>query len=238
MRGVNDLLRQPLLLPVLFTVYFTLFAMINDLIARYKLRDYHLMVLAFFFGSFYQFFASGAALLPPLFLGVNWQSIIFVVVVWWGGAQSVLTFYVANRVAPRNWNQRLSKKGWAGALVLNALMMVVFQRSGAIPRVDAQQIIVLVAIMTFAAIVFGLILHSREKRAVPAESHRSIVLDALAAITVGVFLVCALFLTFDSTVLTTSHVNATAVFVVTRWTLILVFALLVYRLVSRRSISV
>jgi hypothetical protein len=237
LRGVNHLLAQPLLLPVLFTVYFTLFTMLNDLIARFKLRDYHLMVLAFFFGTFYQFFASGAALLPPLFLGVNWNSILFVVVVWWGIVQSIITFYIANRVAPRDWNHRLSKAGWLIALGLNGLMILVFQRSPAVPKADAQQVAVLVVLMAAAAAVFRLLLPNVKKRAATVEFHWSRTLDALSAITILVFSVCA-FLTFDPTVLTTSQVNATAVWIVTRWTLTLAAAVLIYRLVSKRAIPV
>ena len=32
--------------------------------------------------------------------GIN--TLLSVVVVWWGGLQSVMTFYVANRIAPRD----------------------------------------------------------------------------------------------------------------------------------------
>lgn len=212
--------------------------MLNDLISRFKLRDYHLMVLAFFFGTFYQFFASGAALLPPLFLGVNWQSILFVVIVWWGVTQSVMTFYIANRVAPRDWNWRLPKSGWRVALALNALMMLVFQSSPAVPQANKQQGLVLIVIMAAAAILFKTLIPDAKKREIPTDFHPSRALDALSTTTIAVFLVCAAFLTFDPAVLTTSLVNVTATRIVISWTIILALAALAYRLFSRRSISV
>jgi hypothetical protein len=164
LRGVNHLIEQPLLLPILFTIYFTLFTMLNDLISRFNLKDTHLMVLAFFFGSFYQFFASGAAVLNAQVLGVNFGSILFVVIVWWGAIQSILTYYLANRVAPRNWSWRLPKAGWAAALILNGLMIVILQLSPATPVVQWSQFLVMALIMAVAGAVFITVIPKKEAR--------------------------------------------------------------------------
>lgn len=77
MRGVNNLLTQPILPFILFTVHFSLYTMLGDLILRFRLRDYNLMVVVFFFSTAYQFLVSGSALLQPWVLGVNWANLFF-----------------------------------------------------------------------------------------------------------------------------------------------------------------
>lgn len=239
MRGINNLLVQPLLPIVLVTVYFTLFTMLEDLIVRFRLRDYHLMVAALFFGTAYQFLVSGTAILPPMMLGVNWGHLLFVVVIWWGILQSIMTFYIANRLAPRDWNHRkLSKVGWATALFFNGLMVLLFQLSRAIPRATISQIIIMGIIMTSSALVFRRTLPSENEHASPISFNQSVLLDILSALTMVIFFICAVFLTFDPIKAYTSNVNATSTAIVVRWTTILALIVLVYRFYSKRPISV
>lgn len=239
MRGVNNLSVQRALPLILFTAYFTLYTMLEDLIVRFRLKDYHLMVAAFFFGTAYQFLISGAAILPPTRLGVNWTSLLFVVIVWWGVLQSIITFYVANRLAPRDWNHRkLSKIGWATALVLNGLVILLFQLSGAIPKATASQLVVMVIIMCISVLIFRRIIPGENERPSLTHFNRSILLDFLSALTVAIFFICAVFLTFDPVKVNTSNVNATATMIVVRWTISLAVILLVYRLYSKRPIPV
>ena len=238
MRGVNNLLVQPVLPLVLFTVYFTLYAMLNDLIARFRLRDFHLLVAAFFFGTLYQFLVSGSAILLSSVLGVNWTSLLFVVVVWWGLLQSVLTFYIANRVAPRDWNHRLSRIGWAVMLLLNGSMVLLFQRSGVIPRATATQLIIMAVIVCASALMFHRTLQRGGQRSFPLQFSRSVPLDFLCIMTVVIFAFCAVFLMFDPIKAKTSNVNATSTVIVVGWTMLLSSIALVYRLYSRKPISV
>ncbi|MEM3641898.1 MAG: hypothetical protein QXH37_08270 [Candidatus Bathyarchaeia archaeon] len=238
MRGVNNFLVQPVLPFILFTIYFTLYTMLDDMIARYRLRDIHLMVIAFFHGTAYQFLVSGTALLPPLILGVNWLNLLFVIMVWWGVLQSVVTFYIANRIAPRDWTHKLSKKGWVVALSLNALMILMFQSSGVIPKVNIVQIFWMVVIMTGSAAMLKAMISKAKGRDHHMLFNRSLVLDVLCILTASIFLFCAFFLTFDPIKINTSNVNATSTAIVVRWSIILALALLGYRLLSKKSISV
>ena len=237
MRGVNNLPRQPILPFILFGTYFSLFTMINDLIARLRLKDYHLIALAFFFGTAYQFLVSGAALLQPEALGVNWTSMLFVIVVWWGIVQSMVTFYFATRLAPRDWNRRLSRTGWIIALAINGFMISLFQRSTAIPKANSLQVAVMLVIMAIAAALFRTLLPKN-----PQDSSsvfvRSRLMDTVSALTVAVFFFSATFLTFDPIRAKTSNVNATATVVVTAWTIILALIVVGYRLSVKRSIAV
>lgn len=213
MRGFNNLSVQPLLPFVLFTFYFSLYAMLEDLIVKYRLKDYHLIMAAFFFGTAYQFLVSGSALLHPSFLGVDWTNLVFVVVVWWGNLQSIVTFYFANRIAPRDWNHLLSKKGWVAALIINCLMIMLFQLSGAIPKPTIPQLTIMLLVMAFAAVLFTTALPKSISNS-SQTFNRSRFMDFFAASTVGIFLFCAMFLTFDPVRAKTSNVNATATAVV------------------------
>ncbi|MBX5320920.1 MAG: hypothetical protein QHH12_05315 [Candidatus Bathyarchaeota archaeon] len=237
MRGVNNLAVQPLLPFVLFAVYFSLYTMLEDLIAKYRLKDYHLLMAAFFFGTAYQFLVSGSALLQPSFLDVDWTSLLFVVVVWWGNLQSIVTFYFANRIAPRDWNHRLSKKGWATALAVNCLMVLLFQLSGAIPKPTIPQLTIMLSIMALATVLFKAALPKGFPNSSPAFQHSRFI-DFFAASTVGIFLFCATFLTFAPVKAKTSNVNATATAIVTIWTIILASAVLAYRTCTKRPIPV
>ena len=59
-RGVNNIIQVPLLFVALFILYMTLFTILDDLIVEFRLRDYHLVIAAFFYGTIYEFLASGA----------------------------------------------------------------------------------------------------------------------------------------------------------------------------------
>lgn len=237
MRGVNNLVVQPLLPFVLFAVYFSLYMMLEDLIAKYRLKDYHLLIAAFFFGTAYQFLVSGSALLQPSFLGIDWKNLLFVVAVWWGNLQSIVTFYFANRIAPRDWNHRLPRKGWAAALAVNCLMVLLFQLSGKIPKLTIPQLTIMLLIMALAAALFKAAL---PKSIIDSSQafQSSRFMDFLGASTVGIFLFCATVLTFDPVRAKTSNVNATATAAVTIWTIILALAVFIYRICTKRPIPV
>ena len=236
MRGVNNLLVQPVLPFILFTAYFTYFTMLEDLIVRYRLKDYPLIVVSFFFGTVYVCLVSGAAFTPPLVLGVNWPSLLFVNLVWWGALQAVLTFYIANRVAQRDWNHpRFSKKGWALTLLLNGAVVVLFQLSGYVPKGTVAGMVSMVIVLIATLIIFWRILPKDER--VYVEFERSRLMDYLSVITVAVFVV-SMFLVFDPTRLVASNVNLTAVRIVTVWTAILAVIMLAYRLYSKKEIPV
>jgi hypothetical protein len=63
-------------------------------------------------------------------------------------------------------------------------------------------------------------------------------MDVVCGLTVVIFFMSAVFLTFDPMHLKTSNVNATASAVVTLWTIILALAMVFYRLATKRSIAV
>lgn len=150
-----------------------------------------------------------------------------------------MTFYIANRLAPRDWNHPLlSKKGWGVMLFLNWLVIVLFQLSGVIPKATLQGVIMMILILIVTAVIFWRILPGKDERSSYREFEKSRVMDYLSAITVIIFLVCAVFLIFDSTRLGASNVNLLSTQIVMVWTTIIAVIILVYRLYSKRSIPV
>lgn len=137
MRGINDLLTHPVPLLFLFGVYFSYFTMLEDLIARYRLKDYHLVGIGFLFGLISGLMLPSGIFTPPLFLGVNWINLLFINIAWWGILQGILTFYIANRIAPRDWNHRLlSKTEWCiSLLVLLSILLLFRLKAVNVPRV-------------------------------------------------------------------------------------------------------
>lgn len=239
MRGINNLRVQPFLPLVLFATYFTLFTMLEDLIVKYRLKDYHLVVAAFSYGIVYQCFVSGAAFIPPLIFGINLSGVLFVILVWWGAIQNVMTFYLANRLAPRDWNhQRLSKIGWATMLLLNGFMILIFQLFGGVPRGSLRGMVLMTLILAGGVIAFWKILPSKKERSLTPEFRYGKLMDYLSVLTVVIFVVCAVFLIFDPTKHGASRVNWTSTRIVVGWTIVLAVMMLSYRLHSGKPISV
>lgn len=237
MRGVNHLAERPFFVVVLLGAYFTIFTMEEDLIRRFRLRDYHLVVLAFTYGMVYQCLVSGTAFQRPELLGIRWSHSLFVLLVWWGGIQSVLTFYLATRVCPRQWNEPpMSRRGWVIAAGVNLVVIALFQVSGQIPHGTLAGYAAMAAVALGAGVFFWRLASTGNRP--PGAVRPLFALDVLAAATLLVFAVCAVFLTSDPTRIGTSLVNETAVRMVVRWSLVAGVVLVGTRVVSKRSIPV
>lgn len=238
MRGVNDLPVRPALPLFLFLWYFPYFVLLDDLVARHRLRDFHLVVAAFFFGSAFALLTPFEASDPAGFLGVDWRDFLFVNLAWWGAIQGVMTFYIANRLAPRDWQRPLLPWGARAGFVLWLLVVVLlFQRfTPGLPQWSETGAATVAALAAASALLLWRLLPKRSSP--PPPSGRDRVMDALASISVALCVFSALFLTSDPTMVGVTPVNQTAVRVVVTWTLIAVLVMLVHRLRSKRPIPV
>ncbi len=238
MRGVNHLVAQPLLLPLLIYTYFTYYVLLDDLILRYRLKDYQAVVVSFFLGTIYQCYVSGDAFIKPNFLGINLGRLLFVTLVWWGVIQTIMTMYLANRLAPRRWDRKpLSLQAWITVLLLNAFAVIIFQNSG-IPKGTLLGKLTMIAILILTVRVFFRLLPPAEQGTRPPEFRPDVFIDVLVAFTVAVFILSSIVLAREPVVLGASRVNAPAVKAILLWTSIMSITILVYRLVTRRAISV
>jgi hypothetical protein len=188
-RGIGTLFSDPLLLPTLFVLYFSLFTMVEDLIVRYRLRDYHFLVIVFFYGTIYEFFASGSAFFRPGFLGIDWATLIFVNIVVWASVRGVLTFYLATRVYPRGpRTPLLGERGWLLALVVNVVALALVHADGHVPAPGPVPLFVLVGILIISSVVFRSQAGRTGWRSAFVPFRRSTVLDLFCLITIVIFL--------------------------------------------------
>lgn len=237
LRGVNHLLERPVFPLFLIAAYASLFAMEEDLIRRYRLRDYHLVALAFTYGMVYQCLVSGTAFQHPTLFGIRWSHSLFVILIWWGGIQSVLTFYLANRIRPRNYDSSpMHRKGWLLALGTNGIVIGLFQASGKIPHGTPAGYATMLIVAAIAAVTFALLARGVAPPRQPFRRH--LFIDLIVASTVVVFVICALIFTRDPTTIGTSDVNWLATRIIVVWTILAVAAALGYRLKTGRAIPV
>lgn len=235
-RGLSNVQAQPVLPFLLFFIYFTLFIMLEDLIVRYKLRDYHLMILAFFYGTIYCAYTSGLAFINQSFIGIAWVPLLLVNVVWWGSLQAVLTFYLANLISPRNWNHpRLSTNGWISCLVVNILTVLIFQVSGKVPIATLPQNIVVFILLAINMLLFILSIHYNQ---VSTTFITNKVISFISVGSVFVFLFSVFFLIHDPILSNTSNVNATSLKFISIYSVIVFIVLLITRIVNKKEISV
>ncbi len=236
LRGINNLFVQPLLPLVLFITYFSLFTMVEDLIVRFKLKDYQLMILSFFYGTLYLAYISGLVFIKPYFFGIDIINLIFVNVVWWGALQAVLTFYLANLFFPRNWNHtKLSLKGWLLSLGLNGLAIFIFQKSGFIPSGTPLGNITVFIILFISLGIFIVSLRNKNQQTIFKKSN---FLNKLSFVTIALFLFSAIFLTKDPVLSNTSNINAFSLKIIGVYTLIIAIVLYFYKRKIKTEISV
>lgn len=236
MRGLNDIPVHPFIPPFLFLTYFTYFTMLDDLTLRFRLRDGQLMTASFIYGTMGTCLFSGRAFTPPLILGVNWGALLFINLVWWGAVQAVLTFYLAGRLFPREWDARpLPLWGWGVLLPVQGLVVLVFQSVPAIPKGTPIGYTMMLLIMAGGG--FALWRSIQAPRDVPPHERHAF-LDGLSIATLGIFLFSAVILTSDPAEFDGTFVNQTARLVVMVWSAIVAGLLLIHRMVARRPIPV
>ncbi len=236
LRGVNNLRVQPYLPFILFPIYFTLFTMVEDLIVRFKLKDYHVLILSFFYGTIYITWISGIVFVPPLFLGIKWSALFFINIAWWGFLQAILTFYLANALGRRDWNHpRLSRLGWVVCIGVQLVAIRLFQGSGVIPHgTPLGKFMILIVLL----ISFTVFLKSLSGKREITEFRKSKFLNMLCFATICLFIFSAIILTGDPVRSDTSNINATSLKLISWWTVIVSLALIGERYVSKKEISV
>lgn len=241
MRGVNNLVVRPMLPIFLFLVYFPYFTLLEDLIVKHHLKDYNVLIAGFLFGTIFTVFVPAAQFVEPQAFGVNWAALIFVNFFWWGMTQGVLTFYIATRLFPRNWNHKTLSKIQRVILLLTLIFVGFLFRIGIqinvsqAPQIRPEAYIVIAIISISTAIIFR---KTFPKQTSAKTQRKEKLIDIIGALTVVIFAFCALFLTQDPTQINVHSVNATAVRVVTTWTIICTLIMIGYRTFKRRSIPV
>jgi len=132
----------------------------------------------------------------------------------------------------------LSKRMWVALLSLNISMILLFQLSGRIPRGTVIGVVMMLLVFLLSVALFlKIIPRSQERQTVP-EFKRIRVMNYLTGLSVLIFIICAVFLTFDPTQYVASNVNRTATSVVVSWSILSALIMLGYRLHSKKPIPV
>lgn len=102
--------------------------MVEDLILRYHLKDYQILMIGFVFGVYTEIFITGSIFGSGYFFGIDVFYFFLATIVWWGIIQGILTFYFANRyIAVRDWSEGKSGKiGWVLAFSFQLFMLLGF----------------------------------------------------------------------------------------------------------------
>jgi hypothetical protein len=242
MRGLGGFFK-PLLFPlILFGFYFTLYSMLEDLIVRFKIKNYQLIAAAFLYGTFPLAFATGALFIKPQFLGINWGALFYVGFLWWGILQAIFTFYFANRIVKRDWDHhKMGSWGWFLAIFYNVAVLTWFKIVNA-RLVPVQPIgyLIFVLIALSTSLFLGQDL-KRNKDRNSWQFEPSAVMDFL---TFGFFLLFLFLGTYFAGGQVAdpraggSLVNLTAVKIVHLWTLLSVGVFLIFRLRRGKEITI
>lgn len=237
LRGLNNLRVLPILPFILVLFYFTYYTILEDLIVRYRFKDYNLLLLTFIFGLVYGMFISGDVFFNPQILGVNFTNMLYGNFIWGGLVQGVMTFYIANRLSPRDWNhKRLTKTGWIVLVTLNIFVILLFQLSGKISKGTIMGFLTISMLIALFSVMFWKTF-SNKSRNEPLIL-KSMFFDVMSTATVAVFLMCATVFTYDPIMVGASMVNATSLKVILAWTTILAICTIAHRLATKKPIPI
>ncbi|MEM2910964.1 MAG: hypothetical protein QW146_00480 [Candidatus Bathyarchaeia archaeon] len=241
MRGINNLIVRPALPLFLFLVYFPYFAVLEDLIAKYRLKDYHLVIAGFFFGTAFTLFVPATQFVEPQILGINWAAFFFVNFFWWGMIQGVLTFYFATRFFPRDWNHKLLSRAQKIALLLTLILVGLLYRISIqlnvsqAPQINFGAYMAIFIMLIITALIFKKTL---PKQMADVAQRKETIVDIISALTIAIFAFSAVFLTQDPTQINVHSVNATAVRIIIPCTLIVALIIISYRVYTHRPIPI
>lgn len=241
-RGLGGIFR-PIFLPLLlFGFYFSLYSMLEDLIVRFKLKNYQLTLAAFLYGLFPIAFGSRDLFANPQFLGINWLNLFYIGFLWWGILQSIITFYFANRLVQRDWQHpRMSKLGWFLAIGYNAVVFLSFQFLK--PPISKSPLVgyfILGLIAVFTTIFLWQDIKKNRKRE-PWSFSPSSVLDFLSFGSFILFLSMGTFSSISRALIpvSSSYFNPIAIKIGHVWTIIYTIIFLAYRfLMTKKEITI
>ncbi len=240
-RGLNGLIQNPIYFVFIFGIYFSFFAILEDLIVRYKLTNLQVFLVASSWGILFEAFVTGNLYNPNTALGIilagiNIPSLLIVCGFAWGIVQSNLTLYFANRLQPRDWDHpKMGALGWV-VCVLYLIGIIVVWQNPATSRVQPAGYLLLLFIgVVLVAILVYSMKNLRDK--IPQFSSIPLI-DFLAFGSVVIFIILGTFFVDWEKELTFHSLNRTALVLEVIWTIIASFAFIVYRIASRKEISI
>jgi hypothetical protein len=232
-RGIRDFVHRPFFMLILFGIYFTYFAMLEDLIVRFRLKNYQIFLGAFVYGLFPLAFLTGNVFNPHVYsgimiAGVNIGTIIIVGIFSWGCVQGIVTLYFANRFSPRDWTHpKMGKLGWTLAVLYQLSVMIVARQNPVTPRGTPLGYFVLGILVIFTFILFLKSLKTPIGEVTLFQ--QSTVMDILAFGSVILFIFNGTVLISGPTVVTSQPLNLLPATIENIWVIICAVTFFVYR---------
>ncbi len=216
---------NPVLTGSLIVLYTTYFLMLEDLVGKYRLRDYHVLIVGAIFGLWHETFTTGSVFDPGNPTGVNPVVVFISTIFWWGILQSVIGLYFANRFfGVRDWDhKRLGRVGWGLCLVFS------LQAAQTTLRMNGSTVNGYVTSLSLLAIA-ALTLIRIEKPEIAKTFQKSSFLDAIVAVHITSSLFIGLFYG--------SIQNPTTTIAFVAWSIVFGVLVVLHRLTSRKNIPV
>lgn len=240
-RGIRQFFTRPLFMLALLGIYVTYFAMLEDLIVRFRLRNYQILLCAFLYGLFPIAFLTGNLFNTRVYTGimvagVNIGTLFIVGILAWGVVQGVVTLYLANRLQPRDWNHpRMGKVGWASAGLYQLVVMIYAHQNPVTPRGTPAGYLSLVILVVVVAV---LVIRSLKT---PGPSPRPFqpvkIMDFLSFGSIAIFLILGTFFSGEK-IVTSQPLNLLAVTLENIWVLFCGGVFFLYRLQKKSDIVV
>lgn len=221
--------------PMLFLLYLTYFSMLEDLIVRYRLRDYQVLHAGFVFGLFHETLNTGSVFGSGAFFGVDPILLMLVNIGWWGFLQSVLSMYFANRVSMRDWSHpKMGKIGWALSVSFNVFVIAGALLDRAHPHGEILGYVTALIIIGAAIVLFRKMLRHKEER----QFSKSRLLDSIIIVQIALCIVIGTALGSGNYLVGSLPRHEFVVAVLVLWTVLSGTMALMYRIITRKSICV
>jgi hypothetical protein len=216
--------------------------MLEDLIVRFRLRNYQIFLVAFLYGLFPIAFLTGNLFNTDVYwgiivAGVNVGTVLIIGVLAWGVVQGIVTLYFANRIQARDWDHpRMGKVGWTLAVAYQVGVMMYAHQNPVTPRGTPVGYLVFGVLVLVVAALF---MRSLKTPNAPIQPFQPIVLmDFLAFGSVFLFLVLGTFFISGEQIVTSQPLNLLAVTIENIWVFFCGVAFFVYRLQKKSDVVV
>ena len=241
-RGLGEFIHKPLLMLCIFGIYFTYFMMLEDLIVRFRFKNFQIFIAAFLYGLFPIAFLTGNLFNQRIYKGiiladVNIGTLVIVGIFAWGVMQGIVTLYFANRLLARDWNHsKMGPIGWGAACLYQIGIMFLASKNPVTPRGTLLGYIVFSMLLIIGVAL--LIRSLKVPRPEPRQFQPSKVMDFLAFGSVILFLAFGTFLVSKTKVVTSQPLNLLAVKLENYWVIFCAILFFVYRFLKKSDVAV
>ncbi|MCA9937088.1 MAG: hypothetical protein KC418_00485 [Anaerolineales bacterium] len=238
-RGLAYTVSRPLFYLFMAGIYTSYYAILEDLIVRFKLTNLQIALFSLFWSFYPTTFITNNLINAQTYggrtlLGINLGAFLFILFFAWPFLQGIFTFYLANRLVPRDWDHpRMGVIGYA--LAIGYLLIIPQISNRAAGAAGVRPITYIAVLLLMAGILAWFILSVRRDRKRPAPAFEALpFMDFLVIASVVVLFALGTFFYQGRAVVTTQPLSQRAVVIQHGWLALSAVAFLIYRLFIRR----